>query len=65
VITCVDQETGVKDGSQPLLTLNKFRMHSQVYGYRDDKFKAPLFGSNYGVIKTGHVRVGDVIYIKP
>lgn len=63
-ITCVDQDKGERAGNEPLQTLRKYRMHEHVHGYSDSRFKAPLFGSHYGIIKTGHIRVGDFVYIQ-
>ena len=34
-----------------------------VYQKVDKRFGSPLFGTNYGVLKTGNLAVGDTVSI--
>ena len=63
-MTCVDQESGEKTSDEPIATLRKYRMYEHIYGNSDSRLKAPLFGTNYGVIQPGPVKVGDTVYLK-
>ena len=53
IMTTIDQETGEKNGKEPLLTLNKYRKAG----------KRILFGQNVLVSQLGTVSVGDVVTV--
>ena len=53
IMTTIDQETGEKNGKEPLLTLNKYRKAG----------KRILFGQNVLISQLGTVSVGDVVTV--
>jgi uncharacterized protein YcbX len=57
IFTTIDPLTGVRDqGEQPLKTLRKFRVFSNIGA-------SPVFGVHLGIRSSGKVRTGDAIYI--
>lgn len=64
-ITTIDQHTGdTASNNEPFRTLSSYRMYEQLYENKDKRFNAPLFGSNYSVLKPGKISVGDNVYIR-
>ncbi|XP_019621966.1 PREDICTED: mitochondrial amidoxime reducing component 2-like isoform X2 [Branchiostoma belcheri] len=63
LMTTVDPETGMKNGTQePLKTLRSYRLT------KDEKYKAvfgqsPLFGLTCGVEQEGVIHIGDTVYV--
>lgn len=53
VVTTTDQQTGLRDGKEPLATLASFRKHGD----------AVLFGQNCVQLGTGTIAVGDAIEV--
>uniref|UniRef100_UPI00358E2CF6 mitochondrial amidoxime-reducing component 1 n=1 Tax=Myxine glutinosa TaxID=7769 RepID=UPI00358E2CF6 len=60
IFTTIDPETGVKDGHEPLDTLNSYRQYEpslrKVFG------SAPCFGVYLAIINPGIIQVGDPVY---
>ncbi|CAH1263224.1 MARC2 [Branchiostoma lanceolatum] len=63
LMTTVDPETGMKNGTQePLKTLRSYRLT------KDEKYKSvfghsPLFGLTCGVEQEGAIHIGDTVYV--
>ncbi|TAL39546.1 MAG: MOSC domain-containing protein [Alphaproteobacteria bacterium] len=57
VVTTTDQQTGAKDGNEPLNTLKTFRL------LRQPGLTGVVFGQNAVPVVTGTVKVGDAVEV--
>lgn len=60
VMTTVDQDTGIKTGKEPLVTLRKYRVDRSKLGLERYEFQ-PLLGIGSIHIKDGRIAPGDEI----
>ncbi|XP_061481134.1 mitochondrial amidoxime reducing component 2-like [Rhineura floridana] len=60
ILTTVDPDTGIIDRKEPLETLKRYRMCDPAEKHIHKS--APLFGSFFGIDKTGTIKVGDPVY---
>ncbi len=67
VVTTINQDSGAKDGLEPLKTLAKYRRAETIFSkdYLELGLKANdvLFGQNFVVEKSGWISVGDNIQV--
>lgn len=65
-MTTVEPEEGRFTGEEPLKTLREYRLHETVFNCpRDPRFgQCPLFGYNLCVLRSGIVRVGDILFVR-
>lgn len=65
-MTTIDQELGERSSTEePLQTLRTYRNYDKVYGVHDSRYTGggPLFGADYGIIRTGNIKVGDEVFV--
>ncbi|RCN25000.1 MOSC domain protein [Ancylostoma caninum] len=64
VMTTIDPSTGTKNPAiEPLKTLREFRLAPEG-PMRDDCKDNPIFGVDAGLIRPGHIHVGQTVYVR-
>ncbi|EYC28558.1 hypothetical protein Y032_0007g3287 [Ancylostoma ceylanicum] len=64
VMTTIDPSNGIKNPAvEPLKTLREFRLAPEG-PMRDDCKDNPIFGVDAGLIRSGHIHVGQTVYVR-